>query len=211
MVQSKEHNSKEYKALLKKIGECFAQVGSEYIYAKEQNADLKEAWFAYGIVKTLLQNAALLGFGSLRSKQDLIDSIEIHSKKYLEIFETQEIARESALIFRTNLTNLISHCNASKQPTDNLLKPQEFDVVRDLVTDYLQKCQSLFAEQAFNQETIDKLQASSIVFNMPQLEVKQQFQLLDRLLLAKELWQIQDYSEEAAGDELHQFKSARNP
>ena len=206
MVHSKEHNTKEYKTLLKKIGNCFAQINSEYIFAREQNANLREAWFAYGIAKTLLQNAELLGFGSLRSKQDLIDTVEIHSEKYLEAFEIQEIARESTLIFQTNLTNLISYCAASKQPANNSLKPQEFDVVRDLVTDYLQKCQSLFAEQAFNQKTIDKLQASSIVFNSQNLEVKQQFQLLDKLLLIKELWQIQDYSTQSAEDLLHQFK-----
>lgn len=196
MVQAKEHSTKEYKALLEKIGSCFTEINAEYIFAQTQNDNLKEAWFAYGIVKTLLKNVALLGFGSLRSMQDLVDSIEIHSKKYLDMFEAQEVARETSLIFQTNLTNLTSHCGHSKQPHNHTLTAQEFDIVRDLVTDLLQKSQSLFAEQAFNQETVDRLQASSIVFNNLELGVKQQFQLFDRLLLVKELWQIQSYAPE---------------
>ena len=60
MVQAKEHSTKEYKSLLEKIGNCFAQINAEYIFAQTQNGNLKEAWFAYGIVKTLLQNVQLI-------------------------------------------------------------------------------------------------------------------------------------------------------
>lgn len=205
VVQIKEHSTKEYKSLLQKIGNCFTELNAEYISAQTQSSALKEAWFAYGIVKTLLQNVPLLGFGSLRSKQDLIDSIEIHSKKYLSMFEAQEVGRETALIFQTNLTNLSNHCTHSKQPQSHSLTAQEFDVIRDLATDVLQKCQSLFAEQAYNQETLDRLQASSIVFNDLKLAVKQQFQLLDKLLLVKELWQIQHYAAENVNNLSYDF------
>lgn len=205
VVQIKEHSTKEYKLLLQKIGNCFTELNAEYISAQTQSSILKEAWFAYGIVKTLLQNVPLLGFGSLRSKQDLIDSIEIHSKKYLGMFEAQEVGRETALIFQTNLTNLSNHCTHSKQPSNHSLTAQEFDVIRDLATDVLQKCQSLFAEQAYNQDILDRLQASSIVFNDLKLGVKQQFQLLDKLLLVKELWQIQDYVTESVDNPSYDF------
>ena len=179
-----------YEQIIEQFRSCLNLLNAEYIHLEHRNAQSKKALFASGIVKILLQHVSILKFLNRLSKKDLVDSLVTHNNKYVEILKQDNADLQMISLFQSNVKILINSLGSRTNDSSDQLTKEELNTIRDNVKNLAHKCQTLFAEQSYNQEIIDKLQASAIAFNIPNLSIKQQTQLQDKLLLIKELWQF---------------------
>jgi len=158
----------------------------EYILSKQRysDVDFKEAWLGFGIVKALLENCDILKYASRSSKKELLESLELHKDRYIETLEKEEDLPEMSSIFKSNVEELISRLDYSFNTAQVSGDP---DSTKELTSNLLRYCQNLFEGE--DQKAVNKLQAFSIAFSIS-LPHAQQLELVDKLLLVKELWQL---------------------
>jgi hypothetical protein len=176
--------------LLQDIGDFVASLNSEYIDSHKQPSHLQNSYFAVGIIKTLLHKTNLLNYLTHNVKQDLIDTINVHHSKYIAQLAVDEANKNIAEEHQSNIQILVKTLESSQLASNNDLIPYQIDVIKDILKNIVQNCRTLFAEQTHNKEAIDRLQVSNIVFNLFNIQYKDQIQLFDKLLLVKELWAI---------------------
>jgi len=181
-----------YVKILEEVGSFLSSLNLEYVNSYQQTDQLKKGFFAFGIIKTLSQNSNLLNYLNQHSRQDLIDSINIHSNKYIEAWDLDATNTNMTSIFKSNIVLLLQHLKSDNIIQSQNLTHNEFEIVRDLVKNIIHICRTLFAEQAYKKEALDKLQAMTIAFNLHNIPYTLQVQLIDKLLLIKELWQLGD-------------------
>lgn len=188
------YEESNYEQLIGQFRSCLNSLNSEYFWSEHKPHNSRKAWFAIAIVKVLLNHVGLLKLMNRLAKKDLVDSLTTHKSKYIEILSQENTDPEIILAFRANIKNLITHLGARTNNLNNKLTKEELEMVKNDVKNLAYICQALFAEQNHNQEIIDKLQASAIAYNINCLSVTQQAQLTDKLLLIKEIWQLNNTS-----------------
>jgi hypothetical protein len=175
--------------ILQDIGDLLVLLNSEYVQSHEQPSQFQSSYFAFGIIKTLLQKFGLLKYLSQNTKQDLIDTINIHNSKYIDQLIVDPPNKGMVEECQSNISALVNNLKSTNVAQNDSLTPSQLEVIKDLLKNIVQNCRALFAEQAHNDGAIDRLQISAIVFNLFNVQYKDQIQLFDKLLLVKELWE----------------------
>ncbi len=139
--------------------------------------------------------------------KDLEDCLRTHGDKYVKDFENTERLQNDIKSFHSKIISIIDFLS---NPKINLpLASQELDLVRERLYTILKNAQLLFAEQSYNAQAKDSMQALSIAFNFHALEYEEQNALYESLLQIKELWEIDNA--EAADSESIKYKFQYDP
>lgn len=194
MRSSDDQWMNEYNKLLKELTSCLLSLSAEYIESRKQQDSIKESCFAHGIIKVLLQNLGLLRYTTNLCKNRLVDSIERHTKEYVENLTSHRDMNEVALFFQTNSVDLIDKIKSLESIQITEIPEEELETFKELISKVTRKCQLVFEKPYYNQEYIVKLQAMAIALNMPNLSVTQKINLMSKIFLIKELWYIDIYS-----------------
>lgn len=158
---------------------------------------IKEAVFAKRIISTFYKYRSHLAVMSKMHKRDLEDCLQTHKNKYLSLFEINNFPKSEITQYLSEIKEIIYSIKTHSQE-DNL-EGTDLDIVSQLVYRITHNAQVIFAEQSHNQLAKDTILASAIVYQMKLLNVDSQNRLLDRLLLVKEIWNIES-AEEAKND-----------
>lgn len=173
----------------------------------EKNKKISAATFANNIVQSLHKKKHLLAYLSKMHCKDLEDCLRTHGDKYVKDFENTEKSQNDIKNFRSEIISIIDFLSNSK--TNLPLANQELDLVRERLYKILKNAQLLFAEQSYNAQAKDSMQALSIAFNFHTLEYEEQNALYESLLQIKELWEID--SVEVADSESIKYKFQYDP
>ena len=139
--------------------------------------------------------------------KDLEDCLRTHGNKYVKDFENAEKSQNDIKSFHSKIISIVDFLS---NPKINLpLANQELDLVRERLYKILKNAQLLFAEQSYNAQAKDSMQALSIAFNFYTLEYEEQNALYESLLQIKELWEIDSF--EAADSESIKYKFQYDP
>lgn len=186
-----------YSGVFQVLRKCLLDLNTEYIVSQQETKAIQTARFALGIINTLLKYGEILLYVNQLIKQDLIDSIGTHSSKYVTILashnrakEAKELSDNSIKLLEVMSYNPTKESQGSEESRE--LTKHIAEIIKEITTNIAQKCRGLFAEQSYNQEAIDKLQAAAIAFNINGMSIPGQIKLFEKILLVKELWQFEN-------------------
>ena len=186
--------------VIEKLASTFCSIVLEYIASANQPVELQKPWFAYGLAKHLLQNIDALYCDNSLCHEDLIDTLHTHSGKYIAALNDNKLLSDIASDFQSTVTKLESVLKQRhklyKQGSSNDSK--ETRILSNLTTSAVAILKTLYAELSYNIENIEKLEAYSIVFNTP-VNITQLSLLFDKLMLARELWVVDNAAPEKPG------------
>ncbi|WPY01382.1 hypothetical protein Trichorick_01293 [Candidatus Trichorickettsia mobilis] len=194
MRSSDNRVTSEYMHTSQKISSCMAALSVEYILSYKKSDQTRSAWFAFGVIKVLLQYAEIFDFLNQRYKKDFIDSLRTHSDKYIKLLKQE--AADSATpevhsIFQEEVNFLIGQLSNNKLERTGDLLEQELEAIQDVVSKLIKNCRTLFAEQSHIVDMMEQLQGMAIALGITNFTPEQQENLLAKLLLIKEIWHLE--------------------
>lgn len=176
---------------------------NSFAYSKET----KNSSFAFDIALSLQKHKNLLNFVSKLHRKDLDDCLRTHTDKYLRAFENTNRSKDDITKFRAAITEIM---DALHTPKSNIgIETSDLDLLGERVYTVVKNAQLLFAEQAHNQKAKDAIQANSIVLSIDHLNYEDQTALMERIVLIKEIWDIEN-AEDANKDGV-KYKFHKNP
>lgn len=195
MKYSIDQNKYEYEKLLLQVKDCFATLGEEYVQSYKYSRTAQKAIFAFSIVKVLLKNKNLFFFINHDCHKNLLKVVKSYKTQVIDILTQPTFPVEMIMIFQSHLEQLLSYLKIVSptiaEPITTIYNKYELKLLKEYTISFVSQCSKLFTERIENQESLDTLHASAIVFKTCNLSLKQQYKLLDKLLLIKELWQFE--------------------
>ena len=147
----------------------------------------RELFCAKAIVMALNNSDDILSLLSKPHRQDLMDSLTTHGKRYLKRYSKYPELKDEALIFQNSLDGAvkkISTADKNKIALQNL----EIDLLSEQLYKILQKIQLFFSSQSQNKNSLEFIHALSIVYKIGSISLQEQIILTNLLIFAKELW-----------------------
>ena len=178
----------KYNSVILELKEFAHALNMGYITSFLQEKSLREVTFAKHIVASLYNSRKLLAFLSKMHSKDLEDCLKTHKIKYIRSLENQDNAQEEIATFEENLQKIFQALNALE--VEEGIENSEIDLISERFYKIVKYAQLLFAEQSYNQQIKDNLQANALVLSLDKLDYDAQKKLLEKLLLVKEIWCI---------------------
>ncbi len=174
-------------------------LSSQYIISQQQEKS-QESYFAAGIALACVEHKELLSYLNKRDRRSFAECLQEHYEDHLTTLRNNSDDIDLISQFEGNIKNLLEVLTNTSQniaTTKKITKPkvdeeinqEDLELLTELITNAARKCQKLFSDQKAYPQVIDKLQAQAIAFNCD-LTLKQQLELVDKLLLVKGLWQV---------------------
>lgn len=172
------------------------ELNKGFIEAKQQNLKNYQAHFAFNVILVLHKYKTSLLLLSKIHKLDLLDSIESHKDKYLTAMFSSGFTQNQIDLYKTNILEISNFLKDSiKSNDDNSTNEQESNPLRTRMYKITNNIRLLMAQKNHNILANDYVQAFAIAYNIDSLNYDQQEDLLERLLLFKEIWSIESGKE----------------
>ena len=182
-----------YNEIMLELSDYARELSLGYIDSWGYEEKTREAAFAKRIISTFYKYRSHLALMSKMHRRDLEDCIQTHKNKYLSLFEANNFSKSEIAQYLSEIKEIIFSIKTHAQGEN--LERKEVDIVSQLVYKITHNAQVLFAEQSHNQLAKDTILASAIVYQIKSLDSDSQNKLLDRLLLIKEIWNIENAEE----------------
>ena len=182
-----------YNEIMLELSDYARELSLGYIDSWGHEEKTREAAFAKRIISTFYKYRSHLALMSKMHRRDLEDCIQTHKNKYLSLFEANNFSKSEIAQYLSEIKEIIFSIKTHAQGEN--LERKEVDIVSQLVYKITHNAQVLFAEQSHNQLAKDTILASAIVYQIKSLDSDNQNKLLDRLLLIKEIWNIENAEE----------------
>ena len=182
-----------YNEIMLELSDYAKELSLGYIDSWGHEEKTREAAFAKRIISTFYKYRSHLALMSKMHRRDLEDCIQTHKNKYLSLFEANNFSKSDIAHYLSEIKEIIFSIKTHAQGEN--LERKEVDIVSQLVYKITHNAQVLFAEQSHNQLAKDTILASAIVYQIKSLDSDSQNKLLDRLLLIKEIWNIENVEE----------------
>ena len=182
-----------YNEIMLELSDYAKELSLGYIDSWGHEEKTREAAFAKRIISTFYKYRSHLALMSKMHRRDLEDCIQTHKNKYLSLFEANNFSKSEIAQYLSEIKEIIFSIKTHAQGEN--LERKEVDIVSQLVYKITHNAQVLFAEQSHNQLAKDTILASAIVYQIKSLDSDNQNKLLDRLLLIKEIWNIENVEE----------------
>ncbi len=172
------------------------ELAQDYIRAKQHEIENYDANFAFNIINTLnkyKQNLLLL---NKIHRHDLLDSIEAHTDRYLASMINCEFAQKNINQYKlgiAEITNFLKEHNKSIEETN--VDNHEPDPLRLKMNKITNNIRLLLAQKNHNIAAADRLQACNIVYAIDSIDYNNQEDLIEKLLLVKEIWSIENLND----------------
>jgi len=190
-----DQNKYEYEKLLAQVKDCFATLGEEYVQSYKYSRTAQKVVFAFSIAKVLLNNKNLFSFINHDCHKNLLKEVRSYKTQVIDILIQPTFPVEMIMIFQSHLEQLLNYLKivppTIARPETTIYSKYEIQVLKEYTISFVNHCSKLFAERIKNQESLDTLHATAIIFKISNLSLKQQYILLNKLLLIKELWQFE--------------------
>lgn len=194
----------KYNEVILELKEFAHMLNMGYIATFLQEDNRREVTFAKHIVSSLYHSSKLLAFLSKMHRKDLEDCLKTHKVKYLRLLDSQGETQDEVAIFKENLQKIFDTLKNSN--IENELENSEIDLISERLYRIVRSAQLLFAEQSHNQQIKDSLQANALAFSLDSLDYDAQNNLLEKLLLVKEIWCIENAVEANLEGVKYQFQ-----
>ncbi len=182
-----------YSKIMLELSGYARELSLGYIDSWGHEEKIREAVFAKQIISTFYKYRSHLALMSKMHRRDLEDCLQTHKNKYLSLFEINNISKSEITEYLSEIKEVIYSIKTHAQEEN--LERTELDIVSQLVYKITRNAQVLFAEQSHNQLAKETILASAIVYQIKLLDSDGHNKLLDRLLLIKEIWNIENAEE----------------
>jgi len=192
-----------YSKIMLELSEYARELSLGYIDSWGSEETKREAVFAQRIISTFSKYRNYLALMSKMHRRDLEDCLQTHKNKYINLFEINDIEKSDIATYISQIKEIISSIKIHAQEEE--LERTELDIVSQLVYKITHNAQVLFAQQSHNQLAQDAILALAIVSQIRLLDLDNQSKLLDRLLLVKEIWNVENSVEGAKDSVKYNF------
>ncbi len=192
-----------YSKIMLELSEYAKELSLGYIDSWGHEEKIREAIFSKRIISTFYKYRNHLALMSKMHRQDLEDCLQTHKNKYLNLFEINNVPKSDLAQYLSDIKEIIYSIKTPAEEAD--FERTELDTVSHLVYKITHNAQVLFAEQSHNQLAKDTILASAIVYQIKLLDSDGQNKLLDRLMLVKEIWNIENSGEGAKDSIKYKF------
>ncbi len=192
-----------YSEIMLELSGYARELSLGYIDSWGHEEKIREAVFAKRIISTFYKYRSHLALMSKMHRRDLEDALQTHKNKYLRLFEINDFSKSEITQYLSEIKEIIYSIKTHSQE-ENLERIQ-VDVVSQLVYKITHNAQVLFAEQSHNQLAKDTILALAIVYQIKLLDSDSQNKLLDRLLLIKEIWNLENPEEDKKASVKYKF------
>ncbi|RTK92755.1 MAG: hypothetical protein EKK61_02795 [Rickettsiales bacterium] len=183
------------------------ELNNGFIQAKQQDLKNYEAHFASNIILVLHKYKTILLLLNKIHKLDLLDSIESHKDKYLTAMFNSGFTQNQIDLYKTNILEISNFLKDSIKSNDNnSSNEQESNPLRTRMYKITNNIRLLMAQKNHNILANDYVQAFAIAYNIDLLNYDDQEDLLERLLLFKEIWSIQSNKESEVESVKYKFQ-----
>ena len=158
-------------------------------YIESQQHEQKDIHFVLSIVKVLNKYQKLLTLISKLHKSDLVDCLATHHNNHLLLFTKNNISKELIEQYKTSVLS-IKEAIKTVVNQEVVLNTLQLNIIKRKVYNINIIIQRLLSQPFDNLEDHNNMQATLIAYSFDQLVLRDQEELIEKLFLVKELWQL---------------------